>query len=525
MSSIIVDKSKFFLLFLVMLAMRGDAQSYPPIFRDVKLASQTGYRFFPTQLAADSMGNTFWGGFFAAPVQSIGSLTFTNSGERNYHDAFIFKLGPGMDERWVRYGGGPGEQWVSGVAVDTNRDCYFAVNSMTNNFVFDNTAYSSPSNQFSVVFKYSLGGARIWAHQINGVVSDGALHRAKSLAVDQQANTFFCGTFSNGRGVLRKIDSNGGTLWSRVSVEALNQSGLTVQTDSSGNCFLLASFDAPTLTFATTTVTNLGAQNYAIVKCDSAGNVSWAKVGGGAGPGLDYGMDCAVDGNGQAYVWSYIGSGNVIFGRNNYHHLASPAWFLTRYNDDGRVLSANPMGIPPEHFYGGIALDRNNNLLISAAKKPGYADSLIANCTPEGQMLWIKRLDFSTGLFPWMLDWTSRILDVPHTGLVVAGYAQQFEDSSTITFDSFVFNGPFYRTFLTRLEYEPQLSIVQNGDFLMLSWPTNEAGFVLESSGNLTGTNSWNPVTNSVVLLNGRYAVTNAISGTNRFYRLSKSLP
>jgi uncharacterized repeat protein (TIGR03803 family) len=58
----------------------------------------------------------------------------------------------------------------------------------------------------------------------------------------------------------------------------------------------------------------------------------------------------------------------------------------------------------------------------------------------------------------------------------------------------------------------PQLTIIRSGADVVLTWPTNAAGFTLQSTTNLVS-----PVWTTV---NGQNAVTNPISGTKKFYRL-----
>jgi uncharacterized repeat protein (TIGR03803 family) len=66
----------------------------------------------------------------------------------------------------------------------------------------------------------------------------------------------------------------------------------------------------------------------------------------------------------------------------------------------------------------------------------------------------------------------------------------------------------------------PQLKIILSGSDVILTWPTNAAGFTLQSNTNLVSPATWNPVFPAPVIVNGQYAVTNAISGTQMFYRL-----
>jgi uncharacterized repeat protein (TIGR03803 family) len=68
----------------------------------------------------------------------------------------------------------------------------------------------------------------------------------------------------------------------------------------------------------------------------------------------------------------------------------------------------------------------------------------------------------------------------------------------------------------------PQLTIIPSGANVILTWPTNVAGFTLQSTTNLVSPAVW--ITNSPapVVVNGQYAVTNSTSGTKKFYRLSQ---
>jgi uncharacterized repeat protein (TIGR03803 family) len=68
----------------------------------------------------------------------------------------------------------------------------------------------------------------------------------------------------------------------------------------------------------------------------------------------------------------------------------------------------------------------------------------------------------------------------------------------------------------------PTLTIVPSGTNVVLTWPTNAAGFTLQSATNLVSTTVWTNVSPAAVVVNGQYAVTNPVSGTNKFYRLSQ---
>jgi len=67
----------------------------------------------------------------------------------------------------------------------------------------------------------------------------------------------------------------------------------------------------------------------------------------------------------------------------------------------------------------------------------------------------------------------------------------------------------------------PPLTIAFSGVDVVLSWATNFPGFTLEAKTNLN-TNLWSIVSPAPVVSGTNYVVTNAISGSARFYRLRK---
>jgi hypothetical protein len=55
-----------------------------------------------------------------------------------------------------------------------------------------------------------------------------------------------------------------------------------------------------------------------------------------------------------------------------------------------------------------------------------------------------------------------------------------------------------------------------------LTSPTNAAAFTLQSTTDLASAAVWATVSPEPVVVNGQNAVTNAVSGTQQFYRLSQ---
>jgi hypothetical protein len=68
----------------------------------------------------------------------------------------------------------------------------------------------------------------------------------------------------------------------------------------------------------------------------------------------------------------------------------------------------------------------------------------------------------------------------------------------------------------------PLLQAQAAGNNFVLSWPLSAADYILQTSTNLTDTNSWTTVTNVPAIVNLQNTITNPISGGAQFYRLKK---
>ncbi|HZL42902.1 MAG TPA: hypothetical protein VFD66_06445, partial [Verrucomicrobiae bacterium] len=67
----------------------------------------------------------------------------------------------------------------------------------------------------------------------------------------------------------------------------------------------------------------------------------------------------------------------------------------------------------------------------------------------------------------------------------------------------------------------PALSVLRQGTNVLISWPTNNAGFALQYSADLSP-NSWNAVTDEPALVIDQNVVTNQITNPATFFRLYK---
>ena len=68
---------------------------------------------------------------------------------------------------------------------------------------------------------------------------------------------------------------------------------------------------------------------------------------------------------------------------------------------------------------------------------------------------------------------------------------------------------------------QPQLSFSASGHNAVLSWPVNLTSFTLQSTTDLSASSNWSNVSITPVVIQGLNTVTNPMSGTHQFYRLS----
>jgi len=78
----------------------------------------------------------------------------------------------------------------------------------------------------------------------------------------------------------------------------------------------------------------------------------------------------------------------------------------------------------------------------------------------------------------------------------------------------------YFTIVTTNASVPPALTIIHSGTNVLLEWPTNATGYTLQFGSNLTSS-VWSTNLPAPVVLNTKNVVTNGISGTARFYRLS----
>jgi alpha-tubulin suppressor-like RCC1 family protein len=87
--------------------------------------------------------------------------------------------------------------------------------------------------------------------------------------------------------------------------------------------------------------------------------------------------------------------------------------------------------------------------------------------------------------------------------------------------------GPYYLQYNVPVEIVPPpsptiSSISVAGTNVVVTWPTNQGGFYLQSTTNVALPAAWSAVSPGAVIVNGQFTVTNPITGAQMFFRLSE---
>jgi len=123
-------------------------------------------------------------------------------------------------------------------------------------------------------------------------------------------------------------------------------------------------------------------------------------------------------------------------------------------------------------------------------------------------------LSLETSLIQTNVTMNSGLIDVsPYAGQQVElflGIVGGTSTNASVTISNF----QFY------VVLPPSLQAQLSGTNFVVSWSLSAANYVLETTDNLSTTNSWTAVTNIPVIVNLQNTVTNPPSGVSRFYRL-----
>jgi uncharacterized repeat protein (TIGR03803 family) len=345
-----------------------------------------------------------------------------------------------------------------------------------------NTDGTGFTNLHSFVFadgKNPYGGLVLVGNTLYGTTAFGGLVFANSGTV------FQVNTDGTGFAVVHSftaLNGEAGSPYSAMIASGNTLYGTTIGGGAGGGFGAVFSIDIPTSTY-TTLHSFPGANNepqtegiYPYAPLVLSGNTLYgtAYQGGDSGQGLVYSL--TTDGLNYTKLYSFTADPSVT-------------------NSDGALPNA------------GLVLAGDTLYGTTIRGGAGYG-TLFAVRTNGTGFTNLHSLAVSDGIYPY-------------GGLV---FANNILYGTTSQGDSLNNGGTLFRFSLINV-VPPKLTIGLSGTNVVLSWPTNATGFILQFSTNLTAPIIWTTNASAPDILNGYYVVTNG-SGPQKFYRLSnRALP
>lgn len=255
----------------------------------------------------------------------------------------------------------------------------------------------------------------------------------------------------------------------------------------------------------------------------------------------DAAYDIAVDKEGRACITGEI---RAVFEGINFGFQSTPGFpggdaYIAKFTADGSDLDwFSYLGGSGSESGFAILLDASGNIFvtgitdsadfpISDAPQPQYGggqDAFIAKISADG-----KQLLYSTYLGGGDQEWgyaaavdvngnviavgQTRSIDFPTQAAI-----QTTNASSPTTFNP----ADAYLVKLSPAVAPPHLHIARSGNYVLISWPTNFTGFILESTPLLSLTAAWTRVASAPLVLGDQFAVVQRSDAGNRFFRLRR---
>ena len=376
-------------------------------------------------LTVDGSGNSYITGTFGSPTITFGSTTLTNASIAS--DIFIAKYDAAGNALWaIGAGGTSGENGIS-IFVDGSGNSYVTGMFMSLSITFGATTLTNagPGGADIFVVKLDASGNTLWAIRAGGTNSDYGL----GITADGSGNSYITGVFASqsitfGTTTLTnasagsndifiaKYDAAGNALWAKKAGGSSGEMVNSIAVDGSGNSFITGDFASPSITFGTTTLTNVGSNDIFIAKYDAAGNALWANSAGGSNG--ESGQSIRVDGSGNSFITGKYQSSSITFGSTTLTNagVLKDDIFIAKYRASGNVLWAAGAGGIESDGAKAIALDGSGNYYVAGSFQslsitlgtttltnagPGSSDVFIVKYAPAGNVLWAKSAGGTTG--------------------------------------------------------------------------------------------------------------------------------
>jgi len=168
-----------------------------------------------------------------------------------------------------------------------------------------------------------------------------------------------------------KCDSSGNVVWAKCMGGTRSDFSQGLCVDDNNNVYLTGHFLSDTLLFAGDTLYCQSNLGHEVfmVKYDSLGNETWARQG--IGNLEDIGRSIDTDANGNIYVTGFFNSDGIQFGSImlNNLNIGIFQFFMVKYDSNGNALWARKANSADDNRGYDVAVDNAGNILATGAFK------------------------------------------------------------------------------------------------------------------------------------------------------------
>lgn len=287
-------------------------------------------------IASDALGNISITGFFQSSQLALGSYSLTNAGSR---DVFVARLNSmGIITTAFSFGD-TGNESGQGITIDGSGNFFVTGYFYSPAIVLGTTTITSAGSSDAFIASFSPTGNSLWAKRSGGGFNDAAY----AVNSDGSGNIYIVGgylstlytagsyTFANSGGYdlfLSKYSNSGTVLWAKTCGGGQDDIAYGISHDVSGNVFITGHFHSPAITIGSTTLSNTGVGDMYVFKCDPLGNFMMAQSAGGTMD--DGGSAVACDPAGNTYVTGYFFSNSVAFSATTLFNTGSDDMFIAK---------------------------------------------------------------------------------------------------------------------------------------------------------------------------------------------------
>jgi hypothetical protein len=419
-------------------------------------------------------------------------------------DGFIAKFSPdGARLLYCSYFGGGGDERISGLAIDTNGNVCITGQTDSQNLPLKNPLQpgfgGGDSDGFIAKFDSTLTNL-IFSTYLGGEDRD----EDQKISIDPGGFVYVCGeTLStnfpvtagafqtnhivvpqigqNWDAFVSKLNPTGSALiYSTYMGDATSDAAFAITADADGNAYvtgaITAGWDEGTFPLGFQPTPGFGAVDAWVAKLKPDGaNFEWFSYLGGSG--MDVGYAIVLDTNKNIFV-------SGITDSHDFPVVDAPQWnfggglqdaFAAKISADGRrLIYSTYLGGSDGEWGYDVAVDTIGNLI--AVGQSASIDFPILNAAQTNNA-------------------SIRTNDSPADGYIVK---------------------------LTPAVEPPPLRISRSGNNVLVSWPTNFAGFILESTAILPPMADWRTVGSAPFTFGDQFTVIQRSEVASRFFRLRR---